>query len=279
MVPPTGPVRLEHRFPRVLRHRSEQNLGLIEQRNRAASLARGRVIISLDDDAEFSDDTTARQVMTEFDNPFVGAVAMPYVDVKYGPEVKQKAPSDDAVWITSEYRGTAHAVRREVFLRTGGYHGYLFMQGEEGDYCQRMLDAGYVVRLGRSAPILHMESPKRDLTAIIRYQARVKILFAWYCGPGFFLPVHLAGASAMVLCRDSRPCYRWASLSGLLLGYHAIVHEWSKRQPVRWESYRLFRSLRKTGPRRLSTVKAVVANLRGSARVTLAADTERGTRP
>jgi glycosyltransferase involved in cell wall biosynthesis len=265
---------LERRFPRVLRHRTERNLGYIEQRNRGADLARGDIIISLDDDAEFSDDTTVGQAMADFDNPFVGAVAMPYVDVKYGPAVIQRAPSDDTAWVTSEYRGTAHALRRDIFVRLGGYHSYLFRQGEEADYCQRMLDAGYVVRLGRSTPIRHNESPKRDPTLIIQYAARSKILCAWYSVPVTFLPVHLAGTSAVVLCKDCRRGYRWAGIKGLLVGYCALLHELPKRQPVRWGSYRLFRSLRKKGPWRFSAVEALVAGLRASARVALAASPE-----
>ena len=264
---------LERCFPQVVCHRTERNLGLIEQRNRAARLASGDIIISIDDDAEFGEDATVREVLADFDNPFVGAVAMPYVDVHYSSEVKQRAPSDDTTWIVSEYRGTAHAVRRELFLRLGGYHGYVYRQGEEGDYCQRMLDAGYVVRLGRSVPILHKESPKRDRTSIMQYAARNKVLWAWYNVPSIFLPVHLTATSAVVLTKDSRPGYRWASLRGLLLGSVAVLHEWSERQPVRWESYRLFRSLRKTGPLPFSAVEAVVARFRASVRVPLAADT------
>jgi GT2 family glycosyltransferase len=263
---------LERRFPKVLRHRSDRNLGLIEQRNRTAKLARGDIMVSIDDDVEFVDDATVRDLLPEFDNPFVGAVAVPCVDVKYGPDVVQKAPSGDTMWITSEYRGGACALRRRLFLRLGGYHGYLFRQGEEADYCQRMLDAGHVVRLGRSAPILHNESPKRDRTSIHQYAARSKVLYAWYNVPGIFLLPHLAATSAAVVSRDSRRGYRWAGLKGLFLGYSAILHEWAERRPVRWESYRLFRSLRKSGPCRFPEVEGAVAHLRSSARMVLSAD-------
>ena len=264
---------LERCFPQVVRHRTETHLGYIEQRNRAAKLASGDIIISIDDDAEFGEETTVSKLLMDFDNASIGAVAMPYVDVHYGSEVKQRAPSEGTMWIISEYRGTAHAVRRDLFLRLGGYRGYLFRQGEEGDYCQRMLDAGYVVRLGRTPPILHKESPKRDRRSIMQYGARNKVLWAWYNVPSIFLPVHLTATSAVVLTKDSRPGYRWASLRGLLLGSVAVLHEWSERQPVRWESYRLFRSLRKTGPLPFSAVEAVVARFRASVRVPLAADT------
>ncbi len=75
----------------------------------------------------------------------------------------QSPPNTSGTWITDTFIGTAHALRRDIFLKLGGYRDHLVHQGEESDFCIRMLDAGYLVRLGRSDPINHWESPKRDL--------------------------------------------------------------------------------------------------------------------
>src|ERR1700722_4781411 len=127
-------------FPSVRLHRSEQSLGLIVQRNRAARLATGDILFSLDDDAVFSTPTVVETTLREFDHPRVGAVAIPFVEVNRGSLVLQKAPSPEEVYARYDFIGTAHALRRDVFLRLSGYREILFHQGEEEDYCIRMIN-------------------------------------------------------------------------------------------------------------------------------------------
>ena len=87
--------------------------------------------------------------------------------------VRQRAPDPSAVWVTDRFIGTAHAVRRDVFLACGGYREFLVHQGEEGDFCIRMLAGGHHVRLGNSDPIHHFESPRRDFRRMDYYDLAV----------------------------------------------------------------------------------------------------------
>ena len=82
-------------FPLVRLERSESSLGLITQRNRAARLATGEVLFSIDDDAVFASPHTVEQTLREFEHPRVGAVAIPYVEPRKSTIVYQKAPSRD----------------------------------------------------------------------------------------------------------------------------------------------------------------------------------------
>ena len=73
-------------------HRSEQSLGLIVQRNRAAELARTPYLFSMDDDAVFSTPRVVETTLREFEHPRVGVVAIPFVNVNHSPALRQKAP-------------------------------------------------------------------------------------------------------------------------------------------------------------------------------------------
>ena len=149
-------------FPGVRLECSNVSRGCIVQRNRGAFLASGEIIFSLDDDAQFSTVSVVEQTLKDFDDPRIGAVAVPYVEPKKTSRLMQSAPDAFGTWITNTFIGTAHALRRDLFLSLSGYREPLFHQGEEGDFTIRLLDAGYVVRLGRSDAIIHWESPIRD---------------------------------------------------------------------------------------------------------------------
>jgi len=124
---------------RLIRH--EESRGLIVRRNEGARVAEGDVIFSLDDDAVFSSPFVVEQTLQDFSHPRIGAVAIPYIEPHKANTEMQRAPTGEDIWITASYIGTAHAVRRDVFLALGGYREHLVHQGEEGDFCLRMLAA------------------------------------------------------------------------------------------------------------------------------------------
>ncbi|MBI4470318.1 MAG: glycosyltransferase family 2 protein [Acidobacteria bacterium] len=246
-------------FPSVRLERSEISVGCIVQRNRAAQLATGDIILSIDDDAIFASPHTVSQTLREFDHPRVGAVAIPYVEPRKSPVVHQQAPLRNGVFVTDNFIGTAHALVKGLFLRLGGYREFLVHQGEEMDYCIRMLEAGYVVRLGNADPIHHMESPRRDFRRMDYYGRRNDILFAWHNVPMPELLGHLPinvvnGLRSAARARRFRHMI-WGTLTGL---GHALCHP-RNRRPVSRQVYWLFRHLRKRGPLRLADVAAVQA--------------------
>ena len=240
-------------FPAVRLERSAQSLGLIVQRNRAARLASGAILFSLDDDAEFSTQHVVEEALKDFDDPRVGAVAIPYIEPRKGSQLRQVAPEPCGTWITDAFVGTAHAVRRDVFLKLGGYRDHLVHQGEESDYCIRMLDAGYVVRLGRSDPIKHWESPKRDVRRMDFYGVRNAILFVWQNVPWSVLPVYLAVTTFNCLRWSFEPKRLWVRLKGVLVGYRDSAKY--RRAPVSTSAYQLYRELRKQGSKRLEDIE------------------------
>jgi glycosyltransferase involved in cell wall biosynthesis len=249
-------------YPQVVLERSETSLGLIEQRNRAATLAGGGVIVSIDDDARFTSPTTVEQTLRDFDHPRVGAVAIPFVDVRTSTRVLQEPPDRAGRWVTSSYIGTAHAVRRDVFLALGGYRGGLAQMVEEPDYCLRMLDRGFVTRLGRGDRIIHEESAKRDQKRITVLGRRNDILHGWHNVPMPYLLARLAKITAYSVIYPDARRHPGAVLRGLAMGYRDAWRARSSRDTVRRATYRLDHELRKRGPLLLSQIEDRLPALR-----------------
>ena len=248
---------IKTRFPSVRLERSETPRGYVVQRNRAARLVRSRIIFSIDDDAMFTSPHVVKQTLARFDNGRVGAVAIPYVEPRKSSTIYQQAPSSDGVFVSGWFIGTAHALRKDVFLRVGGYRDCLFHHGEEMDYSIRMLQAGYVIRLGHGDVIHHMESPRRDAERVDYFGRRNDVLFAWHNVPMPYLPVHMAGTTV----NGIKTAWRVGRLSrkmirGMLSGYADCWQRWKMREPVPPAIYRLHRLLRTSGPQLLSDIEA-----------------------
>jgi glycosyltransferase involved in cell wall biosynthesis len=235
-------------FPNVRLHSAETSAGYIRQRNRAAHLATGEILFSIDDDATFSTAQIVEKTLNEFDHSRIGGVGIPFVDVNKSPVVRQQAPSIDGVYAAYSYIGTAHALRRDVFLGLEGYRAILCHQGEEEDYCIRMLNAGFITRCGNSDPIHHFESPRRSLTRMDYYGARNKVLFAWQNIPFPDVAGHLAATSVKTLLYALRPDRFWTRLRGVVTAYALCANGQAGRFPVTQSTYRLSRRLKNRGP-------------------------------
>jgi glycosyltransferase involved in cell wall biosynthesis len=231
-------------FPAVRLHRSEKSLGLVVQRNRAAKLATNPIIFSLDDDAVFSTPRIVEDTLREFGHPRVGAVAIPYADVNQSPAVHQRAPEPNGVYATYDFKGTAHAVRRDLFLALGGYREVLVHQSEEEDYCVRMLNTGWITRLGNSDPIHHFESPRRSWSRMDFYGARNKILYAWHNIPFPAVALQLTGRTAKAVVFSLQPGRMLTRCRGLLNGYYVCMTGKAERRPVNPAVYRLSQELK-----------------------------------
>lgn len=137
--------------------------GPCKLRNHGTRLVRSEFVFPIDDDAVLTSTDTVAHVLREFDDPRVGAVAIPYVNVRQSPDVRQAAPGTDQVYVIASFVGASHAVRRSAFLAAGGYREQLIQYGEEGDVCLRMLSRGYVCRVSTAPPIEHHQSTSRAL--------------------------------------------------------------------------------------------------------------------
>lgn len=232
-------------FPKVLLKRTIESRGLIVQRNWGARLATGEIVFSIDDDAEFSTPLIVEQTLRDFDDPRIGVVAIPYIEPNKNNQLMQVAPERSGLWITDTFIGTAHALRRAVFLDLGGYREALFHQGEESDYAIRLLDRGYIIRLGRADPVFHWESPKRDLRRIDYYGARNLILFQWKNTPIALIIPGMLVTTFNCLRLTLKPKRLWVRILGVCAGYRECFRQ--SRSAVRLETFLFWRRVRKKG--------------------------------
>jgi glycosyltransferase involved in cell wall biosynthesis len=229
-------------FPGVRLEAQRQRMGYIRLRNLGASMASAPVIFSIDDDAIFTTPNVAAQVLAQFDDPRVGAVAIPFVDVRVSSAIRQMAPRE-GLYVAAMYIGTAHAIRRDVFFEVGQYREFFEHQFEEPDFCRRMLSHGYVVRLGRSDVIHHFFSPKRDFGRLAYYSARNNILLTWCTVPwpqiAWRLPRSVLGSLAGAIFRPNRR----STIRGVAAGIAGVGRYSRERTPVGRDCWRLLRRL------------------------------------
>jgi GT2 family glycosyltransferase len=137
--------------------RNPSSTGYIMARNQMARLARGRYLLTLDDDAFLQDGSSVRRGLEILESDeAVGAVAFAQDDAsgKAYPSFMQPAPVAVECLVPCYY-GYAHLLRRELFLEAGGYREELEFYCEEEEFCKRLLERRRYVVYVPSPPVVH----------------------------------------------------------------------------------------------------------------------------
>lgn len=237
---------LRARFDSIRVVRSESRVGLITLRNRGFREATAEIIVSIDDDAYFTDPATLTQVVQMFDHyPLAAALALPFIEPHSARAAMPPVPRATRM---RSYIGCAHAIRRHVALAVGGYLELLVHQGEERDLCIRLLDRGYEILSADTPWIVHLYSSQRDQSRVNYYGFRNTILFCWIRLP---FPECLLRA---VLSTWKLLCYQFTwnrlglRLQALAAGWFGLLRYQKWRCPVSRRTYRLFQQLTSHGP-------------------------------
>lgn len=239
---------VEEQFPEVAYHRLGDGRGPNFQRNRGIALANCNIVFPLDDDTELPSPHTVEQTLADFKEPRIGAVGIPYINVRQDGKVRQCAPHGGGIFLLHAFLGASHAVRRDVFLSVGGYREYYFYTGEEGDLCIRMLQAGFITVAGRADSIHHLESPRRDIRRTDYYGARNSLLSIYHNVPAYAVPFHLVVTTWKLLGWTFVPNRFILRLRAVLAAYAMMLGRTLERRPVSPSTFRLFRRLKKREP-------------------------------
>jgi GT2 family glycosyltransferase len=219
-------------FPSVRLVSKPRMSGYIASRNLAAEMVKTPYIISIDDDAVFSEASIVRDAIAGFCDNRIGVVAIPFINVKEGPRVMQIAPDDADIYVSSVFIGTAHAIRAELFRQLGGYRVFFVSQFEEHDFCLRMLEFGHYVRLGRTKPIHHFQSPKRLRGQIVFFGERNQILLTVLNFPLWFIPRLLAGSIVRGIRNGRKHGFMLSAMGGLVRGFVDSIRFISDRRAI-----------------------------------------------
>ncbi|MBK1987113.1 glycosyltransferase family 2 protein [Sphaerospermopsis aphanizomenoides BCCUSP55] len=232
-------------FPDIQYYRSSENKGPCYQRNKGIELSKTKIVFPLDDDSILDSQYTIEQTLQEFDDPQVGAVAIPFINILQDKTIWTKAPDRNQIYVTHAYVAAAHAVDREKFMSVGGYRELFFYMGEEGDVCIRLLQKGYYVRLGMADPIHHYQPPNRISKRPDVFGRQNDILFPYFNAPTNILPISLIGTTLKGMwfgIKVLRPIYM---LEGFYRGYSIAWEKREIRNPVAKECFHIYRFLKR----------------------------------
>jgi GT2 family glycosyltransferase len=230
--------------------RDDGQQGHIAGRNRMVREAPTPYVLLLDDDAVvFSAAAIASGLDVLERDASVAAVAFAQAeqDGSPWPEAMQPGRGARPAYV-SAYIGFAHLVRRDTFVRLGGYRENLVFYGEEKDYCIRVLDAGMRVVYLPGALVGHVPDPAgRSATRYVRFVIRNDCLYSLYNEPWPIVAMSLP----LRFWRYRKMKAQAGAASG---GVRWILGElrrelpdvWRNRRPVSWATLREWRRLART---------------------------------
>ncbi len=230
--------------------RDDGQAGYIGGRNRIVREATTPYVLLLDDDAVvFSATAVASAIAVLEGDDGVAAVAFAQAeeDGRPWPEGMQPGRGVQPACV-SAYIGFAHLLRRDAFLRLGGYRENFVFYGEEKDYCVRVLDAGLRVVYLPGALVGHIPDPAgRSATRYVRFVIRNDCLYSLYNEPwpivAVSLPLRFWRYRTMRAQAGAQPGGAFWILNEIR---HELPDVWRNRRAISWATVREWRRLART---------------------------------
>ncbi len=149
--------------PRFVFYAAPHNLGVGGGRNFASALGHGRIIIALDNDAVFENDSVAARACAIFDKePSLGALSFAILaacgtqpDLTSWGYPASLLPRYRERFTTTTFVGAGHAIRRAAWNSAGGYDPDLFFTWEEYDFALRAIARSWKIAYDGSLAVIH----------------------------------------------------------------------------------------------------------------------------
>ena len=148
---------------------ADRNYGVAGGRNRVTAFGHGRVIVGLDNDAEFASVTTAAGMVSALDTaPDLAAIGCRILRPDGGGDDLSSWGYPRALLLHAgdifgsvTFVGAGHAIRRQAWDQAGGYDDALFFCWEEYDFCLRAIALGWRVQYRGDLAVCHKVSAER----------------------------------------------------------------------------------------------------------------------
>jgi len=149
----------------------DSNLGVARGRNKLIQIAKGKLLLSIDDDMVFTDRGDLQKFSMYFEDPFfkeanTGIITFRViyyenneVQVTAFPHKMYDKYKSKHRFLTYYFAGGAHLMKAEVMEKTGPYPTDFHYGMEEYDLAYRALDAGYTIGYDDGVTVAHKESP------------------------------------------------------------------------------------------------------------------------
>ena len=186
-----------------------ENLGVARGRNLGVKLAKGNLLIFIDDDAEFSEKNVlslSLQKLEQYQHKNVKLIAFRELRTfnnEYYIATKSKALLGQREFLTNFFVGSGHVIKREVFDTVGDYITDFFYGMEEYDLAYKALDAGYRILYTADVTVLHKKSMdgRAPEKTMYRWMLENKTVVAYKYLPKFYVFTHLFFWSAYLLLK------------------------------------------------------------------------------
>lgn len=214
---------------------NNENLGVSGGRNVALKLSKGEIVLEIDDDAVFDDDTAIENVVKFFDeHKEIGIQAFQIINY-FSREItpneypfKDKKRDSMQSGYSAWFIGAGHAFRRELINDIGYYRDFFPWGSEEQDYAVRAMDAGYKIYYNADIIVFHKKSLKGRINnptkfAIVALTNRYK--FAMYNFPFTNILTHMFVRSAQSVIKFKNPIIPFAAFFRVLKQRQMILGE------------------------------------------------------
>ena len=150
---------------------SDENTGVAKGRNWLTKIAKGDILLNIDDDMIFTGPSDLVKLSGLFEEPFfknanTGIITFRViyyenkeVQVTAFPHKQYDQYKSKPRFLTAYFAGGAHIIKREVFDKTGLYPTDFHYGMEEYELSYRALNAGYTIGYDNGVTVAHKESP------------------------------------------------------------------------------------------------------------------------
>ena len=214
--------------------------GSVKSRNQLMREAKSNLILSLGDDSYPVEPDFISRVITLFErDPKLGVLTFPQRSDEFQETLEQT--DFGPVLEVGSYTNSGSVIRRDLFLRLGGYMSMFFHQYEEPDFAVRVIAAGFRIRFEPSLTVRHHYTTQlRDELRTHHYHARNEFWSALMRCPLLQLPGICAFRLIRQLIYAIRRGPRWVLREPqwwfrAVTGLNKPLRE---RRPLSWTSYR-----------------------------------------